>query len=70
MLPASRGRWGLAALAALVFGVVTVATMVITTLTMHAQARRLRLGGMERWTHAMAGGVLMASGLAVLFLGL
>lgn len=70
VLPASRGRWGLAALAALLFGVVTVATMVAATVAMHSQARRLRLGGLERWTHAMAGGVLMASGLAVLFLGL
>ena len=70
VLPASRGRWGLAALAALLFGLVTVTTMVGATLFMHAGARRMRFGGMERWTHAMAGGVLMASGLAVLFLGL
>jgi hypothetical protein len=28
------------------------------------------LRGMERWSHAMAGGVIAASGLAIVFLGL
>ena len=70
VLPASRGDWAWAAATALAFGVATVVSMVGATLMMLAGANRLRLRGLERWAQAMAGGVLVASGLAVLFLGL
>jgi sulfite exporter TauE/SafE len=70
VLPASRGDWGLAALTGLVFGVVTVATMLALVLVGHAGLSRLPLGRMARWAHAMAGAVIMASGLAVICLGL
>ena len=32
-------------------------------------AKQLRLGPLERWSHALAGSVVAASGLAILFLG-
>lgn len=70
MLPASRGRWVLALVTAAVFGVVTVATMTTLTLAGLAGMRQLRIDALARWDHALAGGVIAASGFAVIFLGL
>ena len=70
VLPASRGRWDLALIAAAVFGVVTLASMVGLTLVGLAGLERIRFGPLERWSHALAGGVVAASGLAVIVLGL
>jgi hypothetical protein len=33
-------------------------------------AEQIRLGPLERWSHTLAGSVIAASGLAILFLGL
>jgi len=68
--PASEGRWGLAALVGGVFAVATIATMLIATGLLHAGVSRLRLGPLERWSHAMAGGVIALSGLGIVALGL
>ncbi len=70
VLPASRGDWGLAAATAVVFTLVTLITMVSLTAAALAGSRQLRLGPLERWSHALAGTVVAASGLAILFLGL
>ncbi len=70
VLPASRGRWGLALATAAVFGVITIATMLAITLAGYLGLARLRLGRLERWSHALAGAVVASSGLAVIFLGL
>lgn len=70
MLPASRGRWGVAAATAAVFGVVTLAAMIALTLLQIAGMERLGLGRLERWSHSLAGGVIAASGLAIIFWGL
>ncbi|MBI5512020.1 MAG: hypothetical protein HY903_24950 [Deltaproteobacteria bacterium] len=70
VLPASRGRYGLAITTAVVFGVVTVATMLSVTLLGFLGLRRLPLGPFNRWSHAMAGGVIALSGAGVLALGL
>jgi len=70
VVPASRGSWGLAAVTAAVFGVVTVVTMVAVTAGALAGVRMLPLGPLERWSHTLAGAVIAASGLAILFLGL
>ncbi|MBI5838066.1 MAG: sulfite exporter TauE/SafE family protein [Candidatus Eisenbacteria bacterium] len=70
VLPASRGRWELAGTTGLVFGLITVVAMVGLVLAGQAGMERLRLGRMERWAHAMAGGVVAMSGLAVIYLGL
>lgn len=69
VLPASRGRWDWVLITVLVFGVVTVATMIGMALLGAAGLRTLRLGWLERWSHALAGGVIAASGFAILFLG-
>jgi hypothetical protein len=70
VMPASRGRWELAAGLAFVFTLLTVACMVGTVLAMHSGLMRLPLRGLERWSHALAGGVIAASGLAIVALGL
>lgn len=70
VLPASRGDWTLAAATAAVFTLVTLITMVGLTAAALVGAKQLRLGPLERWSHALAGTVVAASGLAILFLGL
>ena len=70
VLPASRGRWATAGLTAAVFAVVTIATMVVLVNVALAGVRRLPLAAFERWSHALAGGVIASSGLAVILLGL
>ena len=70
VLPASRGDWGLAVATAAVFTAVTLATMVGLTAAALSGAKKLRLGPLERWSHTIAGAVVAASGLAILFLGL
>jgi hypothetical protein len=70
VMPGSRGRWGLATLAVAVFGVTTIATMVAATVAGYWGLRQVDLGPLARWSHALAGGIIAASGLAVLFLGL
>jgi hypothetical protein len=70
VLPASRGDWSLAAATAIVFTVVTLATMIGLTAAALAGTRQIRLGPLERWSHTLAGTVVAASGLAILFLGL
>ncbi len=70
VLPASRGAWGMAAIAALVFALVTISTMVTLVVLGLYGVKRLPLGPLERWSHALAGSVVAASGMAIIFLGL
>lgn len=69
VLPASRGAWGLAAVTAVVFSLATIITMLALVSVMLAGAQRIPLGPLERWSHALAGGVVAASGAAILLLG-
>lgn len=70
MYPAARESLvGVVAVTA-VFGLVTVATMLLTVaLTLHG-LRNVRIRGLERYGHVMAGSTIMACGLAIVFLGL
>ncbi len=70
VLPASRGRWDLAILTGILFGLITITLMVAVTVFALAGIAHLRFGKLERWSHAMAGAVIALSGAAVLFLGL
>jgi len=70
MLPAARGQWVLAGVTGLVFGIITILCMVGLVLLGAEGLKRLRLGMMERWAHTLAGAVIAASGLAIIFLGL
>ena len=68
--PASEGRWGLAAAVGGVFGIATIVTMLVVSGLMYAGVSRLPLGPLERWSHALAGGVVAGSGAGMLWLGL
>jgi hypothetical protein len=69
-LPASQGRWDVAVLTAVVFGVATLVSMVGATLAGYEGLKLVRLGPLERWSHVVAGFVIAAAGLSVIFLGL
>jgi len=69
-LPASQGRWDVAALTAVVFGVATLLSMVGATLAGYEGLKLVRLGPLERWSHVVAGCVIAAAGLSVIYLGL
>jgi hypothetical protein len=70
ILPASRGDWSSAILIALIFGTATVSTMVGMVVLGLAGLQKIRLGPLERWSHALAGGIIAVSGFAVVALGL
>lgn len=53
-----------------VFGVTTIATMLAVVLTSSWGFSFVPLGKFERYAHAMAGGTICISGLAIRFLGL
>ena len=53
-----------------VFGIVTVATMTAAVVVALKGVNFVKLGRFERFGHAVAGGVILACGLAVTFLGI
>ena len=55
---------------ALVFGVITIATMLTIVMVSLWGINLMPFGKMERFTHALAGFAIFASGLAISFLGL
>ena len=57
-------------LVAAVFSVVTIGTMLTIVLLSSWGVAFVKLGRMERYTHAVAGATICASGLAIQFLGL
>ena len=69
MVPASQQRWGAALATGVVFGVVTLATMLAITASAVLGLARLPLDPLQRWTHALAGSVIASSAAAVLWLG-
>lgn len=68
-LPASQGRWDVAVLTAAVFAVATLASMVGATLAGLQGLKMVRLGLLEQWSHVVAGCVIAAAGLSVIYLG-
>jgi len=70
MYPAAKdSSWGVAQVS-IVFGLVTMLTMLGLVLLASYGLKFVRLGKMERYTHAIAGGTILLSGIAILFLGL
>ena len=70
MYPASRSStWGIAQVS-LVFSMVTILTMLGLVLLASYGFRFVKLGRMERYMHAIAGGTVLLSGIGILFLGL
>jgi sulfite exporter TauE/SafE len=69
MYPAAQHDWTTLALVTAVFGTTTLASMLtLTALGWHG-LKIIRLGFMERYVHALAGGVLALSGVVVMVLG-
>jgi ABC-type nickel/cobalt efflux system permease component RcnA len=70
MYPAAVASWGGVALVTAVFGGVTLATMLGAVLLGARGLDLVPLGRLERFSHALAGGAIFLSGLAIQFLGL
>jgi sulfite exporter TauE/SafE len=70
MYPAAAHDWTALALVTTVFGASTIGTMLVMVALGWHGVRALRLGALERYAHALAGGVLALSGFAVLLIGL
>ena len=70
MYPAAKHNWGGVILVTAIFSAVTIGTMFVVVLAGARGAQFARLGKLERFTHAMAGAAICASGLAIQMLGL
>ena len=70
MYPAAQHSLSGTVLVATVFSAVTIATMLSIVMAASWGIRFANLGKLERWTHALAGGAIGLSGLAIQFLGL
>jgi ABC-type nickel/cobalt efflux system permease component RcnA len=70
MYPAARHDMGSVVLVGTVFSVVTIGTMLGTVMLALAGVRFVRLGSFERYSHALAGAIIMLSGVGIQFLGL
>jgi len=70
MYPAARHSTAGVVLVATAFGVVTIATMLTIIAISSWGVSFVRLGRLERYSHALAGFVIFASGLGIRFLGL
>jgi nickel/cobalt transporter (NicO) family protein len=69
MYPAAQHDWSALVLVTAVFGLTTLLTMTAIVAAGWYGLRAVVLGRLERWVHALAGGVLALSGVVVLFLG-
>lgn len=70
LLPAvAMGELTVAALVALAFALSTLATMLLIVGLAISGVSRIGLGGLERWSHALAGGTIALSALAVQLFG-
>lgn len=70
MYPAATGSlWGVA-LVTIIFGSVTIATMLGIVLVASRGVSLVPMGRMERYSHALAGAAIALSGMAIVFLGL
>lgn len=57
-------------LVATIFSIATIGTMLFMVIYISLGLKRLRFEKVEHWTHAIAGAVIMLSGLGIQFLGL
>ncbi len=69
MYPAARGNYGELVITVLVFGIVTILTMLALVLGTLFGLNLMPLGKMERYMHALAGGTILFSGISIVFLG-
>ncbi|MBN1952229.1 MAG: hypothetical protein JW801_13595 [Bacteroidales bacterium] len=64
------GSLSIAIFVSVVFAIVTLATMLVLVYFLVKGVNFIRLSKFERYTHAMAGAILLLSGLGILFMGL
>lgn len=70
MYPASHNDMMSVITVAATFGLTTIGTMVGIVLAVTFGLKPLSLGGLGKYAHSLAGGTILASGLAIQFLGL
>jgi sulfite exporter TauE/SafE len=70
MYPAAQGHIFNVVIVSIVFGIITIGTMLTVVLGSIAGLRLLPTGQFERYTHALAGASILLCGIAVQFLGL
>jgi len=70
MYPAAQQNVGLVIAVTMVFGIVTLATMMGTVFVTTVGLEKLKLPSLGRWEHAIAGATLVACGGAISFMGL
>jgi nickel/cobalt exporter len=70
MYPAAKHNTGGVVLVALAFGLATIVTMLTIIAVMSWGVSFVRLGKLERYAHAIAGAMILVSGISVQFLGL
>lgn len=70
MYPAAKNSIAGVVLVAGVFSLVTIFTMTSIVIMMSLGLKVVNLGRLERYTHALAGGAICLSGMAIQFLGL
>lgn len=70
MYPAAQSSWAGMTLVAGIFGIITIGTMMTIVLMASKGISFLPLGKLERYSHALAGFIIFASGAGIKFLGL
>jgi hypothetical protein len=70
MYPAAKNNYWGVAIVTLVFGVITIATMLAVVLASSFGLSLLPTGKLERYSHALAGLTIALCGSAIQFLGL
>ena len=70
MYPAAQQSLGGLILITIIFSATTISTMLVMVTLARRGLQMLSLRKLERYTHAIAGGTICASGLAIRFLGL
>lgn len=69
MYPAAESNYFAVFLIALVFGISTISTMLLSVVALLKGFSNIRIGYLEKYQHIMAGSVITLSGAGILFLG-
>ena len=70
MYPAAQGSWMDLLWVTLAFGIATIGTMTIIVFIISKGLINIKLGFLEKYTHAIAGLIIALAGLSIKFLGL
>jgi nickel/cobalt transporter (NicO) family protein len=70
MYPASKSNFHGAVIVAILFSVTTIAAMMSIVLAFNLGLNKINLKPVEKYSHVIAGAMILCSGLAIIFLGL